>query len=180
MIDKQGRIKGKVSVIDLAIVIVAVGLLIGYGYRTLSPKAVAIVTANTKFYVTLSVERIRDFSVQAVKVGDVIYETYGQQPFGTVVDVETQQSKEIMRKLDGTVTIVPMEERYNILIVLEVKGSYSENGYQVNGNKEISVGTDLRIQSQNVICGAKVYSIMLEKPGQQFLADAAAAGAADS
>jgi hypothetical protein len=164
VIDKQGRLFGKVSAIDLVLLLAVIGLAAGLGYRRLSPKAVAIVAANTKFYVTLSVEKIRDFSLEAVEVGDVIYEQYGQQPFGTVVAVRSEQSQDVMKKTDGTILVVPMEERYNMYIVVEAKGSISDNGHQVNGNTQISQGSDLRIQSNKIICGAKVFGISEEMP----------------
>jgi hypothetical protein len=164
VIDKQGRLFGKVSVIDAALLAALVVLLAGLGYRRLSPKAVAIVAANTKFYVTLTVEKIRDFSLSAVAEGDVVYEQYGQQPFGTVVQTWSEQAKEVLKKQDGSVLLVPMEGKYNMYIVLEVKGSVSDNGYQVNGNTQISQGSDLRIQSNKVICGARVYGISEEPP----------------
>jgi hypothetical protein len=163
VIDKQGRLFGKLSIIDIAVLVVIIGLLIGLGYRRLSSKAAVIVNADTKFYVTLVVERIRDFSLEAIDEGDIIYEQYAQQPFGKIVATETEQSKEVLKKPDGTISYVPMEQKFNLYATLECTGNVGDNGYYVNGNSQIAIGSDLRIQSNKVICTARVVGLSLSR-----------------
>jgi hypothetical protein len=159
ILDKQGRLFGKVSVIDIALLILAAGLILGVGYRRLSSKAAEIISADTSFYVTFMVEKVRDFSVNAVQEGDVFYQQYGQKPLGSVVKVWTEQAREVLKRQDGTAAYVPMEEKFNMYITLACMGNINESGYLINGSVQVSEGSDVRIQSNKVLCGSKVSAI---------------------
>jgi len=159
ILDKQGRVGGKVSLIDIALVLVLIGLIIGFGYRKLSAPAVRIVNSNTKFYVTLLVEPVRQFSLDAVKEGDVFYKQYEQQPMGKVVSLRQEQAKDVIEKPDGSSAYVPIEGKFSLYITLECTGNVTGDGYFVNGNTQISAGSDLIVQSNMVVCGARVDNI---------------------
>jgi hypothetical protein len=159
IIDRQGRLAGKVSLIDIALILIAIGLIIGLGYRRLAPKAVQIVVSDTKFYVTLVIEPIREFSLNAIHEGDVFYKQHEQQPLGKVLSTRSEPAKEIIKRPDGTPLYVPMEEKYSLYMTLECAGNVTDNGYFVNGNAQISEGGDLIIQSNMVICGARIDTI---------------------
>ncbi|MDR1558646.1 MAG: DUF4330 domain-containing protein [Clostridiales bacterium] len=156
IIDKQGRLAGKVSLIDIALILIVIGLIIGLGYRRLSQNAVQIVTSDTKFYVTLVVEPIRQFSLEAINEGDIFYKQHEQQPLGKVTRTDSEPAREIIKRPDGTPLYVTMEEKYSLYMTLECTGNVSDKGYFVNGNAQISEGSDLIIQSNKVVCGARV------------------------
>ncbi|MDR1914765.1 MAG: DUF4330 domain-containing protein [Clostridiales bacterium] len=158
IIDKQGRIAGKVSVIDLALLIILLGLAAGFLYRQFSvTKTVQL--ANAKFYVTLAVEPVREYSIDAIAVEDVFYEQYATQSMGKVVAIDKLEAKEIIKKTNGEPLYVSMEDKYRLLITLECSGIVRDTGYFVNGNTQLSEGSDLRVQSNKVFCAARVETI---------------------
>ena len=159
IIDKQGRISGKVSLIDVFLIMIVVGLIIGFGYRRMSGVAVTIVNTSTRFYVTLSVEPIREFSINAINMGDVFYKQHEQQPLGKVVALRREKAKEIIDLPDGTAVYAEMEGKYTLYVTLECTGNVNDGGFYVNGSSQISAGSDVTVQSNMVICGARVYSI---------------------
>jgi len=159
IIDKQGRIAGKVSLIDIALVLALIGLIAGYGYRKMSGVAKTIVNTNTTFYVTLDVEPIRQYSVNAVKLGDIFYKQHEQLPLGKVVALRQEQAKDVIDNPDGTAAYVPIDDKYVLYITLECTGNVSDSGYYVNGSSQVSAGSDLTVQSNMVVCGARVDSI---------------------
>jgi hypothetical protein len=163
IVDKQGRIFGKVSLIDLLLLIVLVGLLLGFGFRRFSNKAVQIVNANKTFTVTFVVEKVRDFSINAVNEGDLFYQQYGQQPLGVVKAKTTRPAHEILKdNTTGLAHYVEMEGKYDLYITLECSGNVNDTGYFINGNVQVSQGSDLRLQSNRVLCGGRVSEVSQE------------------
>jgi len=159
IIDKQGRVAGKVSIIDIALVLVVIGLVIGYGYRKMSGIATAIVNTNTTFYVTLDVEPLRQFSVDAINIGDIFYKQHEQQPLGKVVAIRKETAKNVIDRPDGTAVYAEMQDKYALYVTLECTGNVNNGGYYVNGSSQISAGSDVTVQSNMVVCGARVNSI---------------------
>jgi len=150
-IDEKGRLFGKISIIDIIIVIAVIGLGFGYVYKRTSAVVQQIITADTTFYVTLVAEKIRSFSVEAVNEGDIFYKQHEQQPLGKVIGIHSEQAKDIMLKTDGTAVLAPVEDRYDLYITLEVTGSINETGYYINGNMQISEGMDFTVLSNSLM-----------------------------
>jgi len=165
IIDRQGRVAGKVSLIDIALVLIVLGLIIGYGYRNLSRTAVQIVASNTKFYVTFIVEPIRNFSIEAINKGDIFFKQYEQQPFGVVADLRQEPAREIIKHPDGHPSYVVMEQKFSLYLTLECTGNISDAGYFVNGNLQVSEGGDMQIQSNKVLCNARIDKISTSMGG---------------
>ena len=159
IIDRQGRVAGKVSLIDIALLLIIIGLIIGFGYRKLSSRVEQIITSDTKFYVTFAIEPVRDFSLEAISEGDIFYKQHEQQPMGKVVSLRVEQAKEVIKHPDGKPTYAPMEQKYCLFMTLECAGNVSGRGYFVNGNLQVSEGGDLIIQSNMVVCGARIERI---------------------
>ena len=162
IMDKNGRFFGKVSVIDVLLIVLILGLGAGFGYKKLSAPAERIIRSNTKFYATFVVEKIRDFSVEAFEAGDALYEQYGQQPLGKVVAIRTEQARDVLKMPDGTAIYAPMEDKYNLYLTIEASGSVNESGYYFNGNTQLAVGSDLMVQTNMVLCSMRVHWLGLE------------------
>lgn len=160
LIDEKGRLFGRVSVIDLLVVLVVVGLGLGVVYKKTSGEVQQIVSADTKFYVTFKCEKLREFSASAIKEGDVFYKQYDRQPMGPVVKLEVEQGEEILVKTDGTAVLATLADRYTAYVTVECSGSITEVGYYVNGSQHIAEGSEFPIQSKWVLINAStVYAI---------------------
>jgi hypothetical protein len=151
LLDDRGRLFGRVSLIDIILLVTALGLGLGYVYQRTSQEINQIVNADTAIYVTLAANQMREFSVNAVEVGDVMYRQHDRQPLGTVVRVEAEPATEYLLRPDGTAERVPMEDRYRTFITLECTGSVTEAGYYVNGNLHIAPGIEMVLVSNRVI-----------------------------
>lgn len=157
IIDGKGRLFSKVSVIDIIVLTVIIGLGVSWGYKAFSGNTQQIISPNTRFYTTFLVEKVRDYSVNAVQEGDVFFEQHDSQPMGKVVKVTTETAYDVMKRTDGTAQYVPMEDRYNLFITLECTGSINDSGYFVNGNKNLAEGSDMKINSNMILCSGRVF-----------------------
>ncbi|MFV0502964.1 MAG: DUF4330 family protein [Lachnospirales bacterium] len=147
MLDKKGRLFGKVSIVDLAIIILLIVLIIGVAIR-FSSKGETI-TSNDDFKIVFEIDKVRQYTVDAIKVGDDIYEQHGNI-LGTVSNIEIEPGYDVMTKDNGTALYAPVEDRYRLIVTMDSSGNVNEFGYFANGNRQISTGSDLAIQSQYI------------------------------
>lgn len=159
MIDSKGRLFSKISIFDILVILMIIGLAIGLTLKLKdSPAPVIISSGNTTFYTTFTIEPVRDFSVNAIQEGDLFMEQFGAS-LGKVAKKRVEDAYEIMHKDDGTATLAKMEQLYRVYLTLECTGTVNDSGYYVNGNRQVSKGTDLFLKSNMLFCGARVYSI---------------------
>jgi len=172
VIDEKGRLFGKVSILDLLIVLAIIGVGAGYVYRQISPRIAMIINANDVFYITLEVERQRAFNAHAVAPGDVMFRQHDNQPLGTVVSVDLVPATNIMHRIDGTALIVETEYRYTAYITLESIGTITNRGHFVNGTTLMAPGRNVVLMSNRVIMpNARVYSVSQDMPGEYVVSE---------
>jgi len=167
MIDNQGRIRGRVSIIDIVIVVAILALVAGFVYRRATPHISDIFRSEEPFYVTFEVNRIRGIITEdSVIIGESIFRQHAtHHALGTIVHIEHLPATEIMRRTDGTAVLATMEGRYSLRITIEATGNITPSGYFVNGNDHLSPGGDIRlVNSRFFFPVAEVYYVGTERP----------------
>ena len=165
MIDKQGRLFSRVSIIDIVIVLVILALGAGFAYRRAAPHIDEIIRPDETFYVTFEVNRIRSVIVDdSVVVGELIFRQHDRQALGRIIDVERLPATEILQRTDGTAVHATMEGRYALRITIEATGSITAAGYLVNGNDHMAPGAEILLINRRVFFPlARVYSVGQER-----------------
>lgn len=158
MIDKNGKLFGKISIVDLLILILVAVLAIGLIFRVVNKSAIS---GNSNFKTVLKIEDVRQFTVDAIQVGDVIYEQHANE-IGVVSNVEIGEATEIMEDMKGEAFLAPLDQRYNLIITLDTTGRISDKGYYANGNRQLSIGGDLPIQSKYVYTSSRIIDVYEE------------------
>ena len=167
MIDNQGKIRGRISIIDIVIILVVVALVIGFVYRQASPHIGEILRADETVYVTFEVNRIRSVIAEdSVVVGDMVFRQHAaRQALGTIVAIENLPATEVMQRADGTAVLATMEDRYSLRITIEATGTINNSGFFANGNEHLAPGGEVAlINSRFIFPLARVYSISAERP----------------
>ena len=165
MVDNKGRLWGKISLIDIVIVLAVLVIGVGFAWREASPRLDIVINPTDEFYITLESNRLRGVNVDAISIGDLMFRLHSHQPMGRVVDISISPAIEVIRRSDGTAARVEMEGRYRILILLESVGSFTDYGYLVNGNDHIAPGSELILVSNRVYLPVVlVYSLDRQRP----------------
>ena len=160
MLDNKGRIFGKVSLVDIVIVLLIVVLGGGFAYRQMSERLNQIMNPSDLMYVTIKESGVRHFLLDAVAVGDVMFRHLDRHALGTVVDIEVLPAMDFLHRHDGTVVLAEMEQRYTVVITLAAIGTINETGYFVNGVDHIAPGSEISLISNRVLFPeAVVYSV---------------------
>ena len=150
MIDAKGRLFGKISVLDVAIVLLFAAMAVGFVLRGGTATAQQILAADQNFYVTLAVENVRTYSVDAVNIGDMFFEQHAAF-LGEVVDFWDGPADSIIRVDDGSLVVMESEYRRNLFVRLRTQGYISEaGGFFIGGNNHVTPGQLIRVQSNNI------------------------------
>ena len=159
MIDRNGKLFGKVSVLDVAVVLLFAAMVAGFVARGGTAAAAQIIGANQEFEVVLYVERVRMYSVDAVSAGDLFFEQHAAL-LGEVVDFWDETSYDIIRRDDGTFVIMDSEYRRNLFIRLRAQGYISDtNGFFIGGNNHVAPGHNIRVQSNRLSAIMNVHEV---------------------
>jgi len=165
MIDNKGRLWGKLSLIDICIVLAILVIGVGFAWRQAAPRMVTVFNPTDEFYITIESNRLRGVNVDAIGVGDLLFRLHSHQPMGRIVDISISPAMEVIRRSDGTAARVEMEGRYRVLILLEAVGSITHDGFFVNGNDHIAPGSEMILVSNRVYLPVTlVYSLDQERP----------------
>lgn len=149
IIDKNGRLFGKVNIIDIAVILAVVAVVAGVFVR-FTGGAGKIVTATKKIEFEVKVDGVRSFTVDALdKKGLVTNKNYDIVT-GEITNVDTVDCVQKATKTNGTVVEAPLEERYTSTVTIVTDGKESDSGYFDSNNEEIAVGREYTIYSKFV------------------------------
>lgn len=157
--DKDGRLFGKINVIDILIVIVAVAavsfVLSRSSGSSIAPGATG--TDNTyimKFYVDV----IQDFVVEHMQVGDTVMDDGKNINLGTIVDLKVEDSVEFHPDTSGVLVQSPRDGYHSLEITSELTAQSFNNGLIINGNR-YAVGQSVTIRAGDSILFLRISGI---------------------
>ena len=157
--DEKGRLFGKISIIDIVVILAVIVFAAGFLYNRTAQDIRQIIAADTPIYVTFVVESVRELSFNAVSDGDVFFRQHERVPLGNVVEVTRGQAYDIIVLTDGSAVYAPMDNRYNMYITLLGTGSITDAGFFLNGTQQMSVGGGMTIQSNRFLATVKVHDV---------------------
>lgn len=159
MIDKKGKLFGKINIVDLIIVIfvcvAAVATVYKFGFSAHKNVNQSDITLE---YV-LKTSGVRSFTADKITIGDEIYDDETDRFLGTVSKVEKKEALGHLQKADGEIVYTEKPQRYDVYITVECDARLIGGGYFANGTKEIGVFSEINIYSQDFTCQTEVVSV---------------------
>jgi curli biogenesis system outer membrane secretion channel CsgG len=70
-----------------------------------------------------------------------------------------EPARGVVAKNDGTAALAPMEDRVDVYITFECRGSETDRGFFVNGNRQLSEGASLSLQSSLLLIETTIVEI---------------------
>lgn len=160
--DKNGKIKGKFSIIDLFVIILAAVLVAGIAVRY-GAKATTAVQSSEEFECVLKVTNVRDFTVKALEKKGVITDKKSEVELGEIIDVEVEDAEFQSTTADGRIITSELPNRYNCKVTIRANGKVSEDAYVMNDSNELSVGRNMDIFSKYVKTSGEIISVDIIK-----------------
>ena len=132
MIDKNGKIGGKINLIDLLIIIVLVAVVGFIGYRFLIKDDAGIVNTET---VTLqfTCAETKNFVADRLETGVNVLDTEENNSMGTVTDIEIGEAYEYVVTEGGETVQKNAEDCSSVVVTTETSGTLDGNGVLIGG-----------------------------------------------
>lgn len=159
LIDSKGRLFGKVSVIDIIIVLSISSLIAVMLLNVLKKDSAPVSSVNDSEYTaTLKVYNLYKPYTQPFKVGDCIYSSAGTL-IGEVVNVEEKAAYSKMRLADGTFKDFNFGTFVDYYVTVKGAGVLSDAGMKADGVFSLIPNSNITVSSRLYYGYAVVLSV---------------------
>lgn len=150
MIDKNGRIFGKISIVDIAVALAVIIAVFGIYVRFFGGPSETVVH-NTKFYYTMKVDNIRESNKDALYKsinGSFSLNEKVTGEMGKLIKVEEKPAYDNIETASGEIIKAPIPERYSLILTFEMEGMVNDRGYFSPSLEDISAGVKYNIKGK--------------------------------
>ena len=158
ILDKNGKIGGKISIIDIAVIliilVVAAGICVRYG-----SKVTTAVQSSENFRYELKIEGVRQYTVDALSKMGAVTDKKSEKNLGEIVDVQVEGATRESVTADGQVTYAPVPDYYTCYVTVDAHGKESEDNYVLDDTTELSVGRIIDFYSKYVKTSGIIMSV---------------------
>lgn len=160
IIDENGRLFGRISVIDVGVLLLAVVLVAAFVTKDeVTPIAVIAAPMQDVSY-TVAITNMPEGRLESLHEGDTLYDAETKYAMGKVVSVEAEDCVTSMLKADGTYVMAPIEGRYNVILHVDAKAMVDERQHiYVNRTNHIAEGLSLDFYTKSVLFGGVITEI---------------------
>lgn len=163
IMDRNGRLFGKISIVDVVVILVVLVMGAAIYYKTHQPQTGNKVT-TTKIVYEMQLQNQPQYVVDAIKVGDHMYDkdrsTGGS--LGEILDIQVAPGTKQAELSDGTVAMVPCEGYYNVTLTLQAEALIESDGnYAVNRIYDLGVNSTRNFNTKYAYFVGTISSIEL-------------------
>ena len=137
LIDRNGRLFGKISVIDLVVVAVVIVLAAALYFKN-NQTHTGNAVVDQKITFQIRARGVYDYVTDAIQVGDGVYDkdyASGGKSIGVITDIQIERDpgQKLANEIhDGTAGLVDADETVDLLITLEGWGLVDGKRYTLN------------------------------------------------
>ena len=159
IIDKKGKLFGKINIIDFLILIILVAAIVILGMKFLGGGRGK---DTQKIEIKFRIEEIDEWVTENVEVGDALYDGTYEQDLGIVTNVEVSPSETWGLNADGQYVKSTREGFKSMTITGEVMGTKTDVGCKVGGEL-YGVGHSMILYAGNAKLYLRVYDISVKE-----------------
>lgn len=156
--DKNGKIGGKISIIDILAVILIIVVIAGIWARYGSKITTAVRSSET-FEYTLRVENVRKYTIDALEKRGRVTDKKSEKNLGEIVDVRYEQATQQSTTANGQVVMPAVPDRYTCFVTIQAVGRESDDNYILDDSTELSVGRTIDLYSKYVKTSGTIESV---------------------
>lgn len=147
-LDENGRIGGKVNLVDLIVLLLVVLIVAVMGVRLgVTDRSDTGVDVEKTVY-QMEVRGLRSYSIDAVREGDQLYDSKDGVCMGTITGIEVKDTVDAIQGVDGTFEEGPVENRYDLIMTVETETKNTGGRRYVNGTNEVSVNSSMEMRTK--------------------------------
>ncbi|MEE1043230.1 MAG: DUF4330 family protein [Clostridia bacterium] len=157
LFNSKGKLFGKVSIVDILVIILIVVAIAG-AYVRFNGNNVGAVTKTTEFNYMITIREIRETNKNLLldSVGtDFRLDGKISSSMGTLTNVEVRDAIAEVEKTDGTIVSAAVPEKYDVVLTLKVNGTETDTGYFTPEMYEVCAGKEITLT--NIKCNVTGY-----------------------
>lgn len=158
IIDSKGKLFGKISIIDIIVVLFILGLGLGVFYKFTKSDTVSVFNKPDSLIVVLFIEETPDYTKNAINIGDPVREVVQNSLLGTVTEVKAGKSVSFGVNDQGIIVQSSKAGYESLEITLKGEGIYG-NGGVTFGSSAFYVGKFYEIKVGNAGVYGRIKSI---------------------
>ena len=148
-IDENGRLFGRISVIDVFVLLLVVILAVA-AFVKFNLLDTPLTTTNTvKVTYTVEIKTLRLTTTEMFRPGDSLF-TDAYTYVGVITDVKVTEAAVVESLIDGTFAHGIAHDRYDVLLTVEAQATTSNGRYYADRLYEISANSSERFQTRYV------------------------------
>ncbi len=144
MIDKKGKLFGKINVIDCLFLLILIVAVVG-GVSRFKDSSIAV-ESTSKGKMTFLIDEVRMPTVENIAEGQDLY-SYDKGIFMGKITGKTVRPYEDAVEYEGQWVNAPVPNKYSVYLDVEVDIKESDKSYVVGG-EEIRVGNEYRVKTK--------------------------------
>lgn len=139
-INKEGKLFGKISIIDIFVVLAIVVAALGIYTRFITPSE-KVATQSQKIEYTLLVKGVRIGTAQALQNPSPITNNTTKEYIGDIIGATYTDAVEGKEFSNGEIKALTLPERYDVTVTVQVDGKINDSGFYTSTNQAITVGS---------------------------------------
>lgn len=147
LLDKNGKIKGKFSIVDAAVIVLVLVVIAGICVRYSSVVTGAVKSSESFRYV-VKVPSVRVYTLNALVVGDNVTDKQSSKVLGKIVDVKSETATHTATTADGRIIQAQIADRLDCYVTIEAEGKESNESYLLHDSTELSVGREVELYTE--------------------------------
>lgn len=159
IIDKNGKLFGKISIIDILVVAIVIVLAIAVYSRFFTKTTTAVAAVNDSFEYQLCIKGVRELTVDALRVGDKVYDSENNTYLGTITAIEVTDAYGEYSTLDGEYVVAPIEGRKEAVLTISADGLISAGRYYASRTYEVCANSTLTFYTKYCCTTGYVWSV---------------------
>ena len=157
-IDDKGKLFGKISLVDIALVLLIIAAGIFVGFKFLGGAGSDVQMAECTYVV--KIENIKETSLKFIKSGDKLFNENDAFMGVIAKDPEYTVATDIAIKNDGSYTVSEKQGRVDVWVTIKGEGIKSSNGFYLDGKVALLLGTDRFFKDESIDFKATVVEII--------------------
>ncbi|MCL1925056.1 MAG: DUF4330 domain-containing protein [Defluviitaleaceae bacterium] len=145
MIDEKGKLFGKVSLIDI-FVLVTVSLIVAFGVFAFGGQGISPFQDPIPIEISFLIENLETFTADSVFIGDPVFDHHTGASFGEIINIDRTPTVEYHPNAFGQIVASNLPDHYRLEITTRFYGHNWRNGIWVNG-QTFFVGETIVIQA---------------------------------
>jgi disulfide oxidoreductase YuzD len=147
--DKNGKLFGKLSIIDLFAVIILIGAVAVTCYKIYSPST-SVNAGEKKLTYTLKISGVRDFTYEYYDIGHRCFDKKTDEFVGEIVGIREEPYRERVVLLDGSVVYAEKPGVITVYLEIETAGTETDAAFFAGGTYELKAGSELNLRTKYV------------------------------